>query len=891
MLAATTPRFSMAEGERMTETLPSPGEAAKPSDSPKEIALSITVLGRTLEHLGVQMYKRRDTAIAELVANCWDAGAEKVEIFVPEAGEYDQATSSVTIMDDGSGMDGATIQNEYLVIGRNRRQAGGTGAKGRPVMGRKGIGKLAGFGLASEVTVLTWRNNEATEFALDMEHLTRKDGSAEKIEIKGKVTQIPEGTKSKTGTRLVLRGLKHKTALDTGKLTEALARRFSRKIRGEMQILVNGVPIGEPNLDVEVRFPETGQFIETLSDGSEVRYHYAFTKGTIKSAELRGFTIYARGKTAQAPPFFFNVEATASGQHATKYVTGAVEADFLDDSAEDRRDLISTDRQEIDWESEAVKPLQEWGQALARRVLRECTDRKADKMRDWIVRHEKIAARIEKLDKTSRKQVTRFLLILGEAEPEQQAALELADSLVRAFEYRHFHDVIEELEHVAASPEELKKFLTYLNEWKVLESRAVLEVIKGRLEIIKKFHELIVNDAPETKSKDSSDNLHDLLAGSPWLLNPEWQVLSEEKSLSRQLAEWGDEDIKQADDRMRYDFLALTDNQRLVILEIKRAQHAVTLDDLQRLETYKERLAKAHTEDIHMVMISGGGVDVSRGYKENWDKRSDGEIRSWSDIYERVRSYYEHYRAVLEGDVAHADFAAKEHEVAKTRQILESGTVHRDTEARKEGLGPQDVNYEIGILAFGSLINDPGAELAAATARRIAEVPTPFKVEFARSSITRDGAPTLVPVADGGSEVSATLIVLKPGIQLTAARDMLWRREAHQVGGDAPYVEGKTSPKIDELAPFDGIGRVLFARPDADINPLNAETLARLAVESARRAAGGQNEDGISYLIAAKKAGIKTPLMSDYEAAILRLTGRASLEEALASLRNPPVSP
>ena len=38
----------------------------------------IRVLGRTLEHLGVQMYKRRDIALAELVANSWDAGAKEV---------------------------------------------------------------------------------------------------------------------------------------------------------------------------------------------------------------------------------------------------------------------------------------------------------------------------------------------------------------------------------------------------------------------------------------------------------------------------------------------------------------------------------------------------------------------------------------------------------------------------------------------------------------------------------------------------------------------------------------------------------------------------------------------------------------------------------------------
>jgi hypothetical protein len=60
-----------------------------------------------------------------------------------------------------------------------------------------------------------------------------------------------------------------------------------------------------------------------------------------------------------------------------------------------------------------------------------------------------------------------------------------------------------------------------------------------------------------------------LIARSPWLLNPEWQVLSEEKSLSRQLAEWGDEDIPEQDKRLRYDFLALTDDKQLATFRRK----------------------------------------------------------------------------------------------------------------------------------------------------------------------------------------------------------------------------------------------------------------------------------------------------------------------------------
>jgi len=714
------------------------------------------------------MYKRRDTAIAELVANCWDAGASRVDIRIPEAHDYDPDQSTITITDDGGGMSVQQVQGEYLVVGRNRRQKGGdTGAKSRPVMGKKGIGKLAGFGLASEMEVCTWRNGQSTQFTLDIDNLKREDGTAGDVAIKGTLATAPDWAKSVGGTRLLLRNLKHKSAVDEDKLREALARRFSRTIRGEMKIFVNGVEIGEPALDIEERFPEAGYYTATLPDGSEVRYYYAFTIGTIKSAELRGFTIYVRGKTAQAPPFFFNVEATASGQHATKYVTGAIEADFLDEGLDDQSDLISTDRQEIDWESEKTKPLHEWGDQFARKVLRECTERKGKKLKDWILQHQPISARIQNLDPTSQKQVTKFLLILGEAEPEQERALDLADSLVRAFEYRHFHDVISNIESAADDPAQLSQFLENIREWKLLESRAVLEIVKGRLDIIQKFHQMIVNDAPETKSKSVSDNMHDLIAGSPWLLNPEWQVLAEEKTISRQLAEWGDNDINEEDARMRYDFIALTDDRHLVVLEIKRSGHAVTLDDLQRLERYKERLAKAQEKDIYMVMLCGGGINVSDGYKQNWKDRPDGEITTWSQVYDRVRQYYEHYRAILEGDVGHADFAKKEAEIAQTRQILEAGSVHRDSHARRAGLGAQDSNYRIGILAFGSLLDDPGAEISRLIERRIEPVTTPFKVEFARASISRDGAPTLVPVDQGGAAVAGGFCYLIPECSFT----------------------------------------------------------------------------------------------------------------------------
>jgi hypothetical protein len=57
------------------------------------------------------------------------------------------------------------------------------------------------------------------------------------------------------------------------------------------------------------------------------------------------------------------------------------------------------------------------------------------------------------------------------------------------------------------------------------------------------------------------------------------------------------------------------------------------------------------------------------------------------------------------------------------------------------------------------------------------------------------------------------------------------------------------------------------------------------AIASARNPEVGRGNDGISYLLAAKGAGISTPLTQEYEeSAILELTGTNTLETALLSL-------
>jgi len=193
----------------------------------------------------------------------------------------------------------------------------------------------------------------------------------------------------------------------------------------------------------------------------------------------------------------------------------------------------------------------------------------------------------------------------------------------------------------------------------------------------------------------------------------------------------------------------------------------------------------------------------------------------------------------------------------------------------------------IGILAYGSLIDDLGCEIEAVISYKLKGVQTPFKVEFARSSFKRGGAPTLVPVEQGGEHVKAVIMILQEQVSIDEAKDMLWRRETNQVCSNKSYKHspnpGPNTVCIKELKQFHSIRIVLYTSIQPNIDGLTPRELARRAIDSVGKTERGR--DGISYLINAKSNGIRTPLMQEYEEEIKKQTGAKSLEEALEKLQ------
>lgn len=199
----------------------------------------------------------------------------------------------------------------------------------------------------------------------------------------------------------------------------------------------------------------------------------------------------------------------------------------------------------------------------------------------------------------------------------------------------------------------------------------------------------------------------------------------------------------------------------------------------------------------------------------------------------------------------------------------------------------------IGILAYGSLIEDPGFEIEPHIVESIRDTETPFRIEFVRTSPIRGGGPTVVPVEHGGSSVRGAVFVLHESITKKHALDLLWRRETRNEGTTLGYKKpARPDPNkmlAVELRNFVGLGVVLYARFGATLTDPTPSQLADLAIGSVATEAGRRGRDGISYLISLKRQGIVTPLMAAYEQAVLVRAGTQSLEDALTRIRALPV--
>jgi uncharacterized protein (TIGR02391 family) len=301
------------------------------------------------------MYSTLPPAIAEIVANAYDADASHVTVTLQEGNGQ---PTEIIVADDGHGLTRDEINEKFLVIGRNRREDEGDEPSpkfGRKRIGRKGLGKLALFGLAKTITISVVRDYKRNVFVLDWDDLNAADGVYRPI-----ASEVDKTTKQPNGTKVSLIGLKRKSPFDAHGLADSLSRLFIFDDNFHLEITSsNGDCIAIDNhrryktLNIEFEWDVTEhQFVPEKSP------YFGKLEGELMTAEtpitpasgLRGITLFSRRKLVNAPEFF----SSSTSSHFYQYLTGWICVDFVDEIDED---VISTNRQSLDWEHPEIAKL------------------------------------------------------------------------------------------------------------------------------------------------------------------------------------------------------------------------------------------------------------------------------------------------------------------------------------------------------------------------------------------------------------------------------------------------------------------------------------------------------------------------------------------------------
>lgn len=122
----------------------------------------------TFRLLGRELITDRITALFELVKNCYDANAEKVDVTFEHLNPLSNQ-SRIIIEDNGMGMAFADIRDKWMVIGTSskRRKRVSPAPYNRVVAGKKGVGRFAVDKLGGKLVMKTKKKGSSVWHCLE----------------------------------------------------------------------------------------------------------------------------------------------------------------------------------------------------------------------------------------------------------------------------------------------------------------------------------------------------------------------------------------------------------------------------------------------------------------------------------------------------------------------------------------------------------------------------------------------------------------------------------------------------------------------------------------------------------------------------------------------------
>lgn len=620
-----------------------------------------------IEHLGIKLYKNKSgNVLAELLANSWDADATWVNLdVVPSGGK--NGNGAILLGDNGSGMPYSHVKDHYLHVGKpKRRNPNQRSEGGRRPMGRKGLGKLAPFGIARVVDVITIKNGLTTWFTLNLDDILAHGGDGRypptfhaidaDQEIQSSDAYVSDVAKSfrekilkepkKSGTMVCMSSIEANLLPSKAEVMTELGGRFTVVLlRDDFKVSINGAQISEKDAlpKFELRIPDGSGTTTEVVGGQEVRFWVGFVETAEWSSDQAGVGVFAHGKIAQSRPFFFNKKGKEVFQ---RYLYAVVEADWLDEGDED---LISTDRTAIDWTSPKLASLHEWGQKKVSSWINTYEGYRKDKQDKEVAAQADELRRSRKANTYTKAENDHIDSLVSDATREigkTKAAEQTREDLLIAVSKAWINQPTRQflgklwgsLLKANASPEHISAVVDELSAHSVPEKMGLALTFSQRAFALTVLYDLV--------HKRSETDLQKLVTEFPWILQPRGDLLTADKWLKTTIDEAADalEDgpgydpglmIKGMKENQRADFVFLTspDDRTIKVVEIKKPDLALTVEQERQLSAYLDFIQAQRSD----ARVSGVLVGNKTGFEAN-DRRID--VKSWSDVFLECRAIY-----------------------------------------------------------------------------------------------------------------------------------------------------------------------------------------------------------------------------------------------------------
>jgi Histidine kinase-, DNA gyrase B-, and HSP90-like ATPase len=645
-----------------------------------------------LNHLGINLYSNVPAVLAETVANAWDADAQNVRVSI------DESRGAISITDDGHGMDAEAINERFLTVGYRRREedpsTGRITAKWkRPVMGRKGIGKLSLFSIAREVSVFSKKGNERVAFKMKLQDIQDRIASGEGTYDPPPIPLSKFPTNLRKGTRIVLGDLKKGLNRTSSSLRVRLARRFSvmgpkkhfrlfvddievsvkdRGYFGRLQYLWHYGTEGKRalalsrKLDNEEARPT--QVSLKLPSGGDEKCHIEGWLGTVHDSgdlkddeeNLNKVVIMVRGKLAQEDI----LEEFNEGRLFTKYLIGEIHADFLD--MDDQEDSATSSRQKIIEDDPRYVALKGFVLAEVRNIANRWSEFREEEGKNKALETPAIREWFGDLSTGLKKRAKSLFGKINQMPFDKPGDRNrLFAYAVLAFENLRYKENLEALEKM--TPENIEALGEIFADLNDVEATLYHQILKGRIEAIDALEEKVEEAARE---KVLQKHLYENL----WLLDPTWERATDTEYMEKRVAtEFGKVAARMTKEEKlgRYDIKYKKNSGKHVIIELKKAERQMThgqlADQGQKYIGALQKILDEHgrsAEPIEVIFILGclpKGWSDARG-------REKGS-RALAEMNMRVVLYQE---LLDNAHRAYKEFIDKRRHAGRLTRVLQS---------------------------------------------------------------------------------------------------------------------------------------------------------------------------------------------------------------------------